>query len=351
MTDILIDYGVFLLQTLTIVIAIVVVIAASTRSGKSDTPRGSLQITNLSERLKKQQTSTERQMQHGSQADKGRWIDRIKGWMPSRNKKASESDPSGTTDPEEVAIVLNFKGDMKASQVSALREEISEIIRMKQHPSRVILRLTSPGGLVYAYGLAGSQLNRLREHDIPLTVCVDTVAASGGYMMAVCADEIIAAPFAVLGSIGVVAQIPNLHRLLKRNDIDVELHTAGANKRTLTLLGENTPEGRKKFREDLEQTHDLFKQWIAERRPELKLEEVADGSVFYGSDAINKGLCDQIATSDDVIMQYMSSHRLYEFKWVEKKSLAQRFGRDAADAAMDRFENFFSRKPEDFTRL
>ena len=137
---------------------------------------------------------------------------------------------------------------MKASQVANLRQEVSAILAMEHKPDQVVIKLTSSGGLVHTYGLASSQLSRLREAQIPVSACVDTVAASGGYMMAVCAERIIAAPFAVLGSIGVVAQIPNIHRFLKNRDVDVELHTAGANKRTLTMLGENTPEGRRKFR-------------------------------------------------------------------------------------------------------
>ena len=176
--------------------------------------------------------------------------------------------------------MIEFKGDMKASQGANLRQEVSAILAMEHKPDQVVIKLTSPGGLVHTYGLASSQLSRLREAQIPVSACVDTVAASGGYMMAVCAERIIAAPFAVLGSIGVVAQIPNIHRFLKNHNVDVELHTAGANKRTLTMLGENTPEGRRKFKEDLDQTHLLFKAWIAERRPNLDLDAVADGSIF-----------------------------------------------------------------------
>ena len=109
-----------------------------------------------------------------------------------------------------------------------------------------------------AYGLAASQMQRIRDKKLKLTVCVDKVAASGGYMMAVVADKIIAAPFAVLGSIGVLAQVPNFHRLLKKHDVDFEMLTAGKYKRTLTMFGENTDKGREKFQEDIEDTHVLF---------------------------------------------------------------------------------------------
>jgi serine protease SohB len=351
MMEILADYGIFLLQTLTIAGAVIAVIAASTRASKAEPGRGRMQVTNLSERLEKQTAAISKQIEQPTRESKGARLSRVKEWITQFGKKAADTPEHGSSDSKPVVIVLEFKGDMKASQVNGLREEVSEILRMDPKPARVILKLTSPGGLVYAYGLAGSQLARLKQHAIPLTVCVDTVAASGGYMMAVCADEIVAAPFAVLGSIGVVAQIPNINRLLKRNEVDVELHTAGAHKRTLTVLGENTPEGRKKFREDLEQTHHLFKDWIAERRPDLNLDEVADGSIYYGADALTHRLIDRIATSDDVLMEYATDHRLFELHWIEKKSFAQRLGRDTADAAMDRIEAFFTRRAEDYTRL
>jgi serine protease SohB len=279
--------------------------------------------------------------------EKGSLLERLR----KRFRKATRDTSEKLTKKEKLAVVIEFKGDMKASQVASLREEVSAILAMERKPDQVVLKLTSPGGLVHTYGLASSQLSRLRDANIPLCACVDTVAASGGYMMAVCADRIISAPFAVLGSIGVVAQIPNIHRFLKNRDVDIELHTAGTNKRTLTLLGENTPEGRKKFKEDLEQTHTLFKSWIAERRPELDLDAVADGSIFYGTDALTKGLCDEIATSDDVLMKLNIDHHLFALKWVEKKTLAARLGRDASEAVFDQVDNYMNRTHQDFTRL
>ncbi|MEL0224615.1 MAG: protease SohB, partial [Gammaproteobacteria bacterium] len=248
------DYGLFLLETVTIVLAVILVIAASSKiSGGSDEPKGAIKITDLSKKLADQAKQVSTSVNTALAEEKASLLERLK----KRFRKATRDTSEKSSKKEKLAVVIEFKGDMKASQVASLREEVSAILAMERKPDQVVLKLTSPGGLVHTYGLASSQLSRLRDAKIPLCACVDTVAASGGYMMAVCADRIISAPFAVLGSIGVVAQIPNIHRFLKNRDVDIELHTAGTNKRTLTLLGENTPEGRKKFKEDLEQTHAL----------------------------------------------------------------------------------------------
>ena len=342
------DYGLFLLETLTIVLAVILVIAASSKlSGGSDEPKGAIKITDLSKKLADQAKQVSTSVNTALAEEKSSLLERLR----KRFRKATRDTSEKSLKKEKLAIVIEFKGDMKASQVASLREEVSAILAMERKPDQVVLKLTSPGGLVHTYGLASSQLSRLRDANIPLCACVDTVAASGGYMMAVCADRIISAPFAVLGSIGVVAQIPNIHRFLKNRDVDIELHTAGTNKRTLTFLGENTPEGRKKFKEDLEQTHTLFKSWIAERRPELDLDAVADGSIFYGTDALTKGLCDEIATSDDVLMKLNIDHHLFALKWAEKKTLAARLGRDASEAVVDQVDNYMNRTHQDFTRL
>ena len=346
--ELLADYGLFLLQTVTIVIAVIAVIVVSSKiSGGADEQKGVIKITDLSKKFADQSKYVKTVLDDALAQEKLSLIDRIK----KRLNKSSQTTSETASKKEKIAIVIEFKGDMKASQVANLRQEVTAILAMERKPDQVVIKLTSPGGLVHTYGLASSQLSRLREAQIPVSACVDTVAASGGYMMAVCAERIIAAPFAVLGSIGVVAQIPNIHRFLKNRDVDVELHTAGANKRTLTMLGENTPEGRRKFREDLEQTHLLFKAWIAERRPNLDLDAVADGSIFYGTDALTKGLCDEIATSDDVLLRLSADHHLFALKWVEKKSLAARLSRDASGAIVDQVDQYINRSNQDYTRL
>ena len=197
---------------------------------------------------------------------------------------------------------------------------------------QVVIRLESPGEVVHGYGLAAS-LQRLRDKQIPLTVAVDKVAASGGYMMACVANKIVSAPFAILGSIGVVAQIPNLHRFLKNKDIDIELHTAGQYKRTLTMLGENTEEGRRKFREDLNETHHLFKDFVQRMRPGLDIEQVATGEHWYGVQALEKGLVDAVETSDELLLGLMESHEVIGVRYQQRKKMLDRFTGSAAESA------------------
>jgi serine protease SohB len=228
--------------------------------------------------------------------------------------------------PRPRVFVLEFEGDLQAHAVASLREEISAVLQVARKEDEVLLRLESSGGLVHAYGLAASQLVRIRGKGLRLTVAVDKVAASGGYMMACVADRILAAPFAVLGSIGVVAQIPNFNRLLKKNEIDLELHTAGAYKRTLTLFGENTEAGRAKFREDLEDTHLLFKRFVAEHRPALDLERVATGEHWFGTRALDLKLVDELRSSDDYLLERVESADVFEVRYKLRKSLSERLG-------------------------
>tara|TARA_B100000524_G_scaffold152621_1_gene77355 strand:- start:1015 stop:2055 length:1041 start_codon:yes stop_codon:yes gene_type:complete len=345
--ELLSEYGLFLLQTLTVVFAVLFVLAVSTKLSRTDDAKGSIKVTDLSKKYAEQKDYVATEIRTALPGQKQSLLQRTKQKFKKKGKPiAADTEPD-----KKLAVILEFKGDMKPSQVSALREEISAVLAMDRIPDCVLIKLTSPGGLVHTYGLASSQLSRFKDAGIEVIACVDTVAASGGYMMAVCADRIISAPFAILGSIGVVAQIPNINRFLKNRDIDVELHTAGTNKRTLTVLGENTPEGRKKFKEDLTKTHDLFKAWVAARRPDLDLDSLADGSIFYGTDALEKGLCDQIATSDDILMQMNQDHHLISLKWYQKKSLVARIGRDASAAVSDEIDAFIHRSNQDFTRL
>ncbi len=198
-----------------------------------------------------------------------------------------------------------------------------------------MLRLESGGGMVHSYGLASSQLARIRQAGVPLTVCIDKVAASGGYMMACIGEKIISAPFAILGSIGVVAQLPNVNRLLKKHDIDFEVLTAGEYKRTLTVFGENTEKGREKFQEDLDITHELFKNFVSNYRPQLAIDEVATGEVWLGVAAQGKGLVDELKTSDEYLAERAKGAELYHLHYAERKSLQERIGM-AASGSVDR---------------
>lgn len=230
--------------------------------------------------------------------------------------------------------VLDFKGDMAASAVENLREEITLILATaKAGRDRVFLRLESPGGMVHGYGLAAAQLVRLRDAGFHLTIAVDKVAASGGYMMACIANEIVSAPFAVLGSIGVVAQMPNFNRLLKQHNVDFELYTAGQYKRTVTMFGENTDEGKAKFEEELQQTHVLFKHFVEKYRPQLNVEKVATGEHWYGNDALDLNLVDKLQTSDEYLLSLLSQHDVYLIQTRRKPTLGEKLGLQAAQMA------------------
>jgi len=221
-------------------------------------------------------------------------------------------------------FVLDFVGDIKASAVASLREEVTAILTIATPADEVVLRLESSGGMVHSYGLAASQLQRLRERGIPLTVTVDKVAASGGYMMACVANKVFAAPFAVVGSIGVVAQVPNFYRLLKSHNVDVEMVTAGEWKRTLTLFGENTDRARAKFQADLDDTHALFKDFVASQRPSVDIDKVATGEHWYGAQALGLGLVDRLVTSDDVLLEAAKDADLFEIHYTPKRSIGGR---------------------------
>ncbi|MDP7911889.1 protease SohB [Acinetobacter baumannii] len=231
-------------------------------------------------------------------------------------------------------FVLDFKGDIQASAVENLREEITLILATaKAGRDRVVVRLESPGGMVHGYGLAAAQLVRLRDAGFHLTICVDKVAASGGYMMACIANEIISAPFAVVGSIGVVAQVPNFNRLLKEHNVDFELYTAGQYKRTVTMFGENTPEGKAKFEEELQQTHVLFKHFVEKYRPQLNVDKVATGEHWYGQDALDLNLVDKLQTSDEYLLALLPQHDVYVINIRKKATLGEKLGLQAAQMA------------------
>ena len=223
-------------------------------------------------------------------------------------------------------FVVDFDGDMQASQVEQLREEVSAILPLATSTDEIVVRVESGGGVVHGYGLAASQLLRVKEAGVRLTVSVDKVAASGGYMMACVADTIIAAPFAIVGSIGVVAQLPNFHRLLKKNDIDFELHTAGEYKRTLTVFGENTDKAREKFQADIDDVHDLFKQFVAENRSTVSIDEVSTGEYWFGQRALEKRLVDRLCTSDSYLMEKSRDHDIVEVRYRARRSWQEKLG-------------------------
>lgn len=331
--ELLSEYGLFLAKIATVVIAIVVIATLIVNLTQRKRQRGELRITRLSEQYTEMQEEMSVALLDGHQQKLWHKAQKKKHKLEAKaaKQKAKQEHRAEVAKPR--VYVLDFKGSMDAHEVSSLREEITAVLAVARPEDQVVLRLESPGGVVHGYGLASSQLQRLRDKQIPLTVAVDKVAASGGYMMACVADKIVAAPFSIIGSIGVVAQIPNFNRFLKNKEIDIELHTAGQYKRTLTLLGENTEEGRQKFREDLNDTHLLFKGFVKQMRPTLDIEQVATGEHWYGTQALEKGLVDQVGTSDDLLLGLMEGRELVGVRYTRRKKMMDRFTNSAAESA------------------
>ena len=312
--DFLIEYGLFLLKTLTflIIIAVPLLLIFSSK-GKNSPVSGSLKITNLSDKFENMASAIKSLSLNKAERKK---------LFKEKKKKFKAKKNQAVTKP---VYVLNFNGDIEASSVENLKEEISAILKSETKCQELVLRLESPGGTVIGYGLCAAQLQRLRDAGIKITACVDKVAASGGYMMACVCNKIVSSPFAIIGSIGVVAAIPNFHKILKKNDVDYELHTAGEYKRTITMFGETTPAGRKKFKEHLEEIHVLFKDHIKKFRPKLNMKKIATGETWEGIKALEVGLVDEISTSDEYLLNLSKKHEIFEISYITKQNLQDRF--------------------------
>ena len=338
------NYGLFLAKTITALIAIgllLSLVANAKQKIRDTSERGHIEITKLNQQYEQVSEammlavldeSEQKAMLKQRQKEKKK---QAKASKKEAKKNSVQAQDNAGAEQKNRVFVIKFDGNISASAVTNLREEISAVLSQATSDDEVVVKLESAGGMVHSYGLASSQLDRLRKENIPLTVCVDKVAASGGYMMACVADKILAAPFAIVGSIGVVAQMPNFNKLLKKHDVDFEVLTAGEHKRTLTVFGENTDKGREKFIEDLEETHTLFKDYVAERRPQVAMDKVATGEVWYGSRAQELALIDDVKTSDEYLMHRVSEADVYEIAYKQKRKLHQRLG-VAAEESVDR---------------
>lgn len=338
----LFEYLGFLAKAATVVIAILIILSSVLAAGmrKQSSSGAYLEITAINERqdeMKEQlqeaflsPTAYKKQVKSEGK-EKKKELKKEK----KQEEKAKKKDESALDSGRKRLFVLHFDGDIQASRVEALRHEVTAVLTGVRTDDSVLVCIDSAGGMVHTYGLAASQLTRFRQKGVKLITAVDKVAASGGYLMATTGDEIIAAPFALLGSIGVVAQIPNVHRLLKKYDVDVDILTAGKYKRTLTTMGENTEEGRAKFIEELNDVHQLFQEFVLENRPGLDIDEVSTGEAWYGRRAIEKKLVDKLITSDEFIMQACEDSDVFQVKWVEPKK--------PLDRVMSQFSQLFSK--------
>lgn len=339
--EFLLEYGLFLAKVVTFVLAFMVVVgflvASAQREKNKD--KGRIHVVRLNERFDdmcqtlKSEVVDEKTLKEEEKKNK-----KAEKAARKQEKKAGAEQPR-----KKRVFVLDFQGDIKASATDELRESITAVLSLAEQSDEVVVRLESPGGLVHGYGLAASQLARITQKKVPLTVCVDKVAASGGYMMACVADKIVAAPFAVLGSIGVVAQLPNFHKVLKKHDVDYEIFTAGEYKRTVTMLGENTEKGRRKFMDDLEETHVLFKEFVGEHRPAVNVDEVATGEIWFGRRALEKNLIDLISTSDEYLTSMYPKADIVHVRYEHKKRIQERVGLAAGRAFESAVEHALGR--------
>jgi serine protease SohB len=307
-------YGLFLIELLTVFVllaALGAIIVIASRRGTVSQP--GLVVTKLNECF--EQTRD---------AMRAAVLDKPTAKRLHKERKRARAAEKKSPQARRRIFVIDFKGDLRASATASLREEVSAVLAIADDGDAVFVRLENAGGTVHEHGLAASQLARVKSRGLSLTVAVDKVAASGGYLMACVADRIIAAPFAIVGSIGVLAQLPNFHRWLEARGVDFEQVTAGRFKRTLTVFGENTEEGRQKLRSELEDVHAMFKSQIAEHRPQVDVEAVATGEHWYGLRALELKLVDEVQTSDDYLMGRIDDTDLFLVEYKRRKPLPER---------------------------
>ena len=330
--EFLYEYGLFVAKAVTLVIAFIVVVSTIVGlASKQKHGKGQLEIVSISEQLKDITNYAKQVLLDKNALKKLAKEQKKEAKAKNKAKNKAKITEQGEESEKSRLYVIDFKGSMDANEVEHLREEITAILCVANKEDEVLVRLESGGGVVHGYGLAASQLQRIKEKGLKLTIAVDKVAASGGYMMACVADKLLASQFACIGSIGVLAQLPNFNKLLKKNDIEFEQHTAGEFKRTLTVFGENNDEGRAKFKEEIEEIHVLFKDFVQSQRPDMDIDKVATGEYWPGIKAKSLGLIDDITTSDDYILSHYPAREIFSVKYAVKKNVAEKLGMSAAN--------------------
>ncbi|MFK8026923.1 MAG: protease SohB [Gammaproteobacteria bacterium] len=306
------DYGLFLAKAATILIFIWLLLSLIVSLTHKPQDQDQIEIKKLNDKYDNIKLLMQKSMLSKKQAKE----------LIKKNKKLIKKNKN--EDKGQRVFVLNFVGNIKASAVKHLRQEITALLAVATPEDEVVVCLENAGGMVHEHGFASSQLERIKQRKIPLTVTVDKVAASGGYMMACVADRIVAAPFSIIGSIGVIAQLPNFNRLLDKHGIDYEQVKAGDLKRTLTMFGKNTDEDRERFTEQMEETHALFKQFVAENREQIDIQEIATGEHWLGTRALELKLVDELITSDDYLLRKSETADVYEIKHSAPKSISEK---------------------------
>jgi serine protease SohB len=343
--EFLAEYGMFLAKTLTFTVAVVVIIVAAVGGASKNRKeqKGSITVTHLNNEIDEMVGEIKSVVEDEKSLKKEKKESK-------KSKKQAKKDKDKSEIDKKRYYVFDFNGDPKASEIDSMRKVITAMLSViRPEQDEVVLRLESPGGMVHAYGLAASQLSRIRNQNIPLTICVDKVAASGGYMMACIGTKILAAPFAYIGSIGVLMQLPNFNRLLKEKNVDFEMITAGEYKRTLTVFGENTDKGREKVTEEIQETHDIFKNFVKENRPVLEIDQVATGEVWLGQKALEQKLVDEIKTSDEYIVDACKEGEVYLVAYEKKPKLADRISHAMESALDNSLLKWLHKSPQDHT--
>lgn len=323
MMEFISNYGLFLAKAVTILVFIWVVISLLASLALKPHEQDQVEIKSLNKKFGDLRLQMQKSLLSKKQAKQ----------LAKENKKSSKKEKKSDAKPR--VFVLNFVGNIKASAVKHLRKEITALLSVATPQDEVVVCLENAGGMVHEHGFASSQLERIKQRDIPLTVAVDKVAASGGYMMACVADKIIAAPFSIIGSIGVIAQIPNFNRLLEKHGVEYELIKAGDLKRTLTMFGKNTDEDRERFTEQMEETHTLFKDFVKGNRDQIDIQEIATGEHWLGIRALELKLVDELMTSDDYLMKKSETADVYEITHVAPKTLNEKI-KGSAEAAYEK---------------
>lgn len=259
--------------------------------------------------------------------------------QPARNKLSRARPASG-----KVTAVLRFEGDTMATGRQDFARMVDEVLHNKERIQRVIVVVNSPGGGVSVYGQMFAGMERMRNAGVDVTACVDTYAASGGYLMSVPAQRIIAAPFAMVGSIGVVSEFMNFNKLLRRLGVEPMTITAGELKRTVTPLSEVTEENKAAYKAQLEAIHRQFIAVVKKYR-EVDADRVCTGNHWTAAESVELklNLVDGLATSQEYLFEANQTEDLVTISKLQnpyEKSvlgLARRFIHLVADEVSERF--------------
>ena len=342
----LIEYLLFFAKTITVIVAflIPIMLVSAMAARQRQHQKEHLEVNHVNRRYEAMSNTID-----SAHLSKKALKERAK--KQKKERKIENKKKDSDAEQKKRVYVLEFEGDIEASEIDKLREEITSVLTIEDAPDEIVVKVESKGGVVHGYGLAASQLKRIKDRNIALTVAVDKVAASGGYLMACVADKIIAAPFAIVGSVGVLAQIPNFHRALEKHNIDYQEFTAGEYKRTVGMFSEPTEKGKAKLLEEIQDVHNLFKEFVKGNRPEVELDVIATGEHWYGTRALELNLVDELRTSDDYLLAASEDADIFEVKYVKKESLSERFQPAFAKMVDSVFRSTKLRIPGEYDRF